>query len=622
MTNSPTDPTFEALLQHLKETRGFDFTAYKRSTLQRRVQRRLTAVGAETFTDYLDYLEVHPDEFEALFNTILINVTAFFRDQLAWEFLAREIIPRILSNHRKDDPIRIWSAGCASGEEAYSIAILLSEALGADAFRQHVKIYATDVDEEALTIARQGIYTAQQMTPVAPDLRERYFDTIGNRYLFKRDFRRTVIFGRHDLIQDAPISRIDLLVSRNTMMYFNSDAQARILSRFFYALNEGGFLFLGKAKTLLAHAHVFAPVELKFRIFTKPLSSLAMRPTVFFGSSAASDPPEGSVEFRDHIRELAFDDDPLAQLIFDERLTLSLVNGKARDLFGLSRRDIGRPLQDLEMSYKPLELRSLINELLADQRPIVQAEVPFPSTTQHRWFDVHLQPLQSPDNRLVGVKIAFLDVTRARELADELQQSRSDLETAYEELQSSNEELETTNEELQSTVEELETTNEELQSTNEELETMNEELQSTNEELETVNEELRERGTQLNSANAFLESILTSLRVGVVVVDYDLMIRAWNSRAEDLWGVRAEEVQNTHFMNLDIGLQVEALVTPIRDCLAGRPHYEAVVEATNRRGRAIFCRISLSPLLESDQRISGAVILMEEVERRPDLVDA
>ena len=200
-------------------------------------------------------------------------------------------------------------------------------------------------------------------------------------------------------------------------------------------------------------------------------------------------------------------------------------------------------------------------------------------------------------------------------LATELDQSRNELETAYEELQSTNEELETTNEELQSTVEELETTNEELQSTNEELETINEELQSTNEELEAVNGEMKARGDEVRSANTFLEAILTSVRTGVAVVDPELRVLAWNARAEDLWGVRADEVRDTYLLNLDIGLPFETLLQPIRDCLAGRqPTYEAVVGATNRRGRKIHCRIILSPMGPSGESVTGVVILMEEIE--------
>ncbi len=260
---------FEALLDYLKRSRGFDFIGYKRSSLMRRVLKRMQMVGIEDYGDYHDHLKVHPEEFAHLFNTILINVTAFFRDDAAWEYLAQNIVPKILAEKKAGDPVRVWSAGCASGEEAYTVAMLLAEAMGAEAFHQRVKIYATDVDEEALTQARQAGYTDENLQPVPAELRDKYFELSGDRYVFHTDLRRSIIFGRHDLVQDAPISRLDLLVCRNVLMYFNAETQARILARLHFALNDVGFLFLGKAEMLLTHANLFNPTDLKHRIFTK-----------------------------------------------------------------------------------------------------------------------------------------------------------------------------------------------------------------------------------------------------------------------------------------------------------------------------------------------------------------
>jgi two-component system, chemotaxis family, CheB/CheR fusion protein len=215
---------------------------------------------------------------------------------------------------------------------------------------------------------------------------------------------------------------------------------------------------------------------------------------------------------------------------------------------------------------------------------------------------------------LLGVLITFTDVTRHKRLAEELRHSHESLQAAQEELQSTTEELETTNEELQSTVEELETTNEELQSTNEELETMNEELQSTNEELHTINDELRQRSEDLNSVNSFLESILTSLRTAVVVVDTDLRVKAWNEQAEDMWGLRSDEVRGKHFSNLDIGLPVDEVRPILGDCISGEcESKEVTLKAVNRRGRAIQCRVHCSPLSETGAGIRGAILLMEEI---------
>jgi two-component system CheB/CheR fusion protein len=263
------EPEFEALLDYIKYTRGFDFTGYKRPSLMRRICKRMQMVGVEGFSAYQDYLEVHPEEFAPLFNTILINVTGFFRDPAAWDYLAARIVPHILEEKKSDGPIRVWSAGCASGEEAYSLAMQFAEALGVEVFIERVKIYATDVDEESLVQARQATYPERALEGVPEELRRKYFEPVANGFMFRASLRRAIIFGRHDLVQDAPISRLDLLVSRNTLMYFNAETQAQILARFHFALNPTGVLFLGKAEMLLTHANLFVPVELKCRIFTK-----------------------------------------------------------------------------------------------------------------------------------------------------------------------------------------------------------------------------------------------------------------------------------------------------------------------------------------------------------------
>src|SRR5215212_6834655 len=249
------DPSdLEALLDYVKEMRKFDFSGYKRPTLFRRIGKRMEELGCETYAEYQDYLEVHPEEFVTFFNTVLINVTSFFRDPEAWTFVADEIVPRIISGKDPDAPIRIWSAGCASGEEAYTLAMVFGRALGLDAFRSRVKIYATDIDEEALAQARSATYPAKAIEAVPEALRSQYFESTARGLTFRHDLRRALIFGRHDLLKDAPISRLDLLVCRNTLMYFNADVQRGILDRFRFALEDGGYLFLGRAETLLTHS--------------------------------------------------------------------------------------------------------------------------------------------------------------------------------------------------------------------------------------------------------------------------------------------------------------------------------------------------------------------------------
>lgn len=321
--------------------------------MTRRVSKRIQNLDVKSFGDYLDYLEVHPEEFNFLFNTILINVTGFFRDAAAWEYLKEQVLPHLIAQKKSTAQIRIWSAGCASGEEAYTLAILMAESLGADQFRQRVKIYATDVDEEALNQSRQAAYSAKDIQEIPLELRQKYFEPAGNRYIFRQDLRRSVIFGRHDLLQDAPISRLDLLVCRNTLMYFNSETQRRVLARFHFALNDTGYLFLGKAEMLLTHSNLFSPIDLKHRIFSK-VSAANLRDRLIVLAQAGDD--EASHRLYKHIRlrELAFDLAPIAQIVVDINGTLVLFNDKARTLFGLSTKDLSRPFQDLELSYRPI----------------------------------------------------------------------------------------------------------------------------------------------------------------------------------------------------------------------------------------------------------------------------
>jgi two-component system CheB/CheR fusion protein len=602
-------PELEPLLDYLKRTRGFDFTAYKRSSLNRRIRKRMQAVAVPEFAEYIDYLEVHPEEFQHLFNTILINVTGFFRDTAAWQFLAADIIPRIVGD--KHEQVRVWSAGCASGQEAYSVAIVLAEALGIERFRAWVKIYATDVDEEALAQARQATYIPKEVEDVPPALLAKYFERTPNHYVFNKELRRSVIFGRHDLVQDAPISRIHLLVCRNTLMYLNSETQARILARFHYALNGGGFLFLGKAEMLLTHSHLFSPVDLKHRVFVKVPS----HETRVLLRAAVVNRDEGILHMPNdtRLRDVALESDPVAQMVTDGGGTVTMINERARALFGLTNDDVGRPLRDLSVSYRPADLRSAIEEAAAGRRPVLRKDVAWDGLSgESRFLDITVVPLFELDGSVLGAKIAFADVTPVKALQEELQQSKQALETAYEELQSSNEELETTNEELQSSNEELETTNEELQSTSEELETMNEELQSTNEELETINTELRQRTDELNDSAAFLASILAGIRAGVAVIDRDLKVLVWNERAADLWGLRADEVQGRHLLNLDIGLPLAELRQPIRACLAGESRFQQLeLDATNRRGRPIRCTVTCTPLDSvPGAGIRGVILLM------------
>jgi two-component system, chemotaxis family, CheB/CheR fusion protein len=590
------DSEFDELLLMLKETRGFDFTGYKRSTLMRRVRRRMDARGLGSLSEYRDYLELESDEFARLFDSLLINVTGFFRDPLAWEALREEVLPELLSAKSARRPLRVWSAGCATGEEAYTLAIVLVETMGLDEFIGRVKIYATDLDEEALAEARTGVYTERQISEVSEEFRRNYFEANGPKFVFRRDLRRQVIFGRNDLTRDAPISRVDLLVARNTLMYFNAETQSNIIRKFHFALSDPGFLFLGKAEMLLNHGDQFEPADLRKRLFRKIGKSVPAEPA----RMVTPDGPGDDDPVATGLESAALAAGPVAQLVLDRGGRLVAANIRAETLFNLRPRDVGRPFQDLEVSYRPVELRSVIDEVTAGQRPVELTDVVWHRAkgSEPSVYDINVVPLYRYADEPAGVGISFLDVTKYRQLQDELERSNHDLERAYEELQSFNEELETTNEELQST--------------NEELETTNEELQSTNDELQMINDVLRLRGEELDTTKAFAASILRSLG-SAVVVGTDLRVQAWGPGAEELWGLRSDEAVGRAFAELDIGLPVGEVVPVLERTLSGDPaRTEVAVEAMNRRGRQIRMVLEYLLLRDDEDNRHGVIVVMNE----------
>jgi two-component system CheB/CheR fusion protein len=555
-TDPASDPALGRLLEKISAEYNFDFREYKPVSLARRLRLRMQQVRVDSFDAYTAYLDRHPGEHVALFNTILINVTAFFRDPEAWKVLAQDVIPRLVDEAGATGALRVWSAGCSSGEEVYSTAMLVGEHLGDRSRNFNVKIYATDVDDEALHAGRQGLYRVEDVKDVPPDLLEKYFTREGQAYRFRRDLRRWCIFGRHNVAQDPPLSHVDLLICRNVLIYFSSDLQDRILARFQYSVREGGFLFMGRAESLLTRSRWFTPHHMKWRIFertTAPALTVAavMAQTGTDALAVPTSRPEAPSPLRPQRLVEAL---PSAVIVIDPLDSVLVWNAAAAVVFDIPPENaLGRNFRDLDISYRVEGLRARIEEVKSGHIPSRMENVTFNRRSGEL---VHVELSIIPileGTRLLGVAVHGLDATETARTKDQMARVADQHATAIEELQSTNEELETTNEELQSTNEELETTNEELQSTNEELETTVEELQATNAELASVHTELERRSAELKQFDESLRAVLSHLRRAVVVVDRDGIVLTWNDTAERLWGVPGEDVVRRRVQSLPAG---------------------------------------------------------------------
>jgi two-component system CheB/CheR fusion protein len=608
-----TDPEFRVLLEELKARYNFDLREYKEASLARRIRHRMAQAHIDSFAAYRRRLDENPDEHVELFNTILINVTGFFRDPDAWAALADDVIPRIIADAEDSRSLRIWCAGCSSGEEPFTVAMLLAERLGGNATSYSVKIYGTDIDEEALTAARHALYRTDQIKDVPERLLDRYFVREGQLYRFRRDSRRWCIFGTHNLTQAPPLSHVDLLVCRNVLIYFTSELQERILGRFHYALRDNGFLFLGRSESLLARSKLFAPVHLKWRIFQRTAST-ARQVTAVLAEDAAV-PAAAAVTSRPdlpspaaHIQR-AVEALPAAAMIIDMSDTILTWNPAAEALFDVPISGaLGRKFRDLEVSYRVEGLRARTEDVKGRRAPIRMDDVTFSRRNgEVLHADITIAPLFEA-YRLIGVLVYASEVTEVARLKEQMTRVAEQHATAIEELQSTNEELETTNEELQSTNEELETTNEERQSTNEELETTIEELQAANTELSTLNEELDGRTAELKRLDAYHQNLLDSVEQSIFVTDRAMVVTTWNDAAERMWSLRRDQVVGRNLFSLPMGQVPVATRQAFENVLRhGAPIEISEVPYTIEGGEVRQAVMKLAPLRDLTGEIAGIV---------------
>ena len=573
----------EGFLEELRERHGIDFRSYKTPTIMRRLRRRMVATDSDSVEDYTRYLNDHPDEYRQLINTFLIKVTEFFRDPELFAYLKEEVLPQLITEARESGrQLRIWSAGCATGEEAYSLAILVSEILGAEAALFDVRIFATDVDENAVNFARHGIYPASALSGLSEEQIRHYFVEENGQYQIKKPVRGMIVFGEHDLAQRSPFPRVDLVVSRNVLIYFTTELQRRALQLFAYSLRQGGYLVLGKAESTSPLSEFFAPAHRQYKVYQRRGERFLMPPTMPTTPMPSpkprrernlratrvrepSDAAHGAIRARIGEENL-LNQLPVGLIVLDRHYDIQVINSAARNLLSIRGAAVGEDLLHALQEVPYAEVRNTIDSAF---REGVSTRAEFSidevTTGERRQIELVCHPQRSETGASETLTIVVNDVTgswrKRRELEERLEEMRREheefrregeqerenrelqnerlleknrqLEEANQELANLNEELQASyeeslidTEEAQAATEEVETLNEELQATNEELETLNEELQATIEELNTTNDDLQARTTELQDLartseeeRGRLRGILESIPEAVLVVD-------------------------------------------------------------------------------------------------------
>lgn len=504
-----TESSQQSILRMLTSSSGTDFSLYKSNTITRRINKRIEALDLNNIDNYLSYIHNTPNELNRLYETILIGVTEFFRDQSSFEKL-EEFLRKLVDRKKPGDSIRIWSVGCASGEEPYSLAILMNEILDDDIGRYNVQIFATDIDSRALSAARKGLYKPEQLKNVPEELLEKYFIPSSGTYELRKSIKQHVLFSKHDITLDPPFVRLDLVSCRNLLIYFNADLQKEVLPLFHYSLNTNGLLFLGKSENTSGLTDLFEEVEKKAKLFTNhdnaDISKLSY--SHFRRSANRSHkeaiPPQPKLSLEEIAAETIVKRYDHPYVVVGENLQVHLIKGSLKPYLDLGEGSVSSNL--LKILHKDLhtELRTCFNHVKREKENCFSNIIRFHEGEKDQYLKLHMKPLMYTKNEKRYYLIVFerIEVDERFFMPDHVLQQdnqsqvihimelEQELDATREHLQAFTEELETGNEELQSMNEELQSANEELKSANEELETSNEELQSANEELQTANSEL------------------------------------------------------------------------------------------------------------------------------------
>lgn len=624
----------EPILLLLRDETGHDFTQYKRNTIRRRIIRRMLLRRVTTEVDYLALLKSSADERDRLVNDFLINITGFFRDPDAFEALKATVLPRLLAEREGNDPLRIWVPACATGEEAYSLAILVTEYLDEIGSNLPIKLYGTDIDADAIDKARAGRYSEAQLAGVSPERLERYFVRGNADYQINRRIRGHCVFSIQNVIQDPPFSRLDLVSCRNLLIYLNSTLQNQLFALFHFSLQSWGYLFLGVSESLSEGSSLFLLVDKKNKIYAKKpgysrLPKLYAAIPTTARRANADNLSNAMTKTRDIQREAE-------QIVLEEFCPAGVIIDQSMNILGF----VGRTgpfidpapgaisLKLLKMAHRDLvvELRNAVMEAISTNQRVEAQAVRYRDGEQEKRINILVVPMlqgatrtvqpthllvlfignrvkdiETAQPRRIGEKDAPKTIRRQQQLEEELDRTRLELRAVISDHVAMNEDLQAANEEIRAA-------NEELQSTNEELVSAQEELQSTNEELATLNDELEARNSELALANADLVNLLSSVELPVLILNRNMLIRQFTPLAKSLLNVIDSDIGRP-FSDLKPKINLPELDQTISSVI--RTADAKTIEASDQAGRVYS--VTIRPYRDLDEQVMGVVLVFIDV---------
>lgn len=620
----------EKIVILLREQTGHDFSLYKKNTLFRRIERRKGIHQIDRIQHYVRFLQENPKEIEILFKELLIGVTSFFRDTAVWEKLAETFLPALLDNLPNGYVLRAWVPACSTGEEAYSLAIILKEAAENSKEYKNLsfQIFATDLDQDAIDKARKGFFPSNITADVSPGRISRFFTLEGEGYRVNTSIREMVVFAPQNVIKDPPFTKLDILTCRNMLIYMEPELQKKLITLFHYSLNPGGLMVLGTSETLGAQKEGFIEKDSKLKIFnragTATTRELIDFPSSFHRHQTFSSEKVIPMKTADNLQTLA------EQILLQHFAPASVLINQDGDILFISGRT-GKYLEPAAgkanwnihaMARDGLrhELPGAFRKVIKGEGPIVLHNIKVGSNGDIQLVDVTIQRIDNPIGISGKIMIVFSDVPAKTEHATVPEQTgkkstnarikelETELQRSFEELQSTREEMQTSQEELKSTNEELQSTNEEMQSTNEELTTSKEEMQSLNEELQTVNIELQIKVNDLLRANDDMKNLLNSTEIATLFLDKDMHIRRFTDQACNIFKLR----------NSDVGRPITDLVSELkypemgshaRQVMKSLSSIETTIETNDGR----WFNVRIMPYRTMEDRIDGLVITFTDI---------